>query len=124
MPSLIRQVQLCHARRRRRREEKGQDDDKPVMQRQLRVAKLILLHVHSLLVNGLVNKFPRKLIPGKQSVSRLLNNSDNRRSVFNVVLAMTSAKQQNCKHVYNIRCFLLSPCQRFIWGSEGRLQEP
>jgi hypothetical protein len=34
----------------------------------------ILLHVHPLLGNGLVNKFPRIQILGKQSVTRLCNN--------------------------------------------------
>jgi hypothetical protein len=51
-----------------------------------------MLHVHPLLDNGLVNKFPRRQILGKQSVAGLRNNSDNRRSVFNVVRAMPSAK--------------------------------
>jgi hypothetical protein len=67
---------------------------------------IILLHVHPLLGNGLVNKFPRRQILGKQSVARLRNNSDNGRNAFNVVRAMPSAKQQNCKHVYNNRYFL------------------
>jgi hypothetical protein len=66
-----------------------------------------MLHVHPLLGNGLVDKFQRRQILGKQSVARLRNNSDYRRSVFNVVRAMPSARQQNCKHVYNNRsCFL------------------
>jgi hypothetical protein len=60
---------------------------------------VVLLHVHPLLGRGLVNKFPRRQILGKQSVARLRNNSDNRRSVFSVVRAMPSAKQQNCKHI-------------------------
>jgi hypothetical protein len=56
--------------------------------------------------NGSVNKFPRRQILGKQSVARLRNNSDSR-SVFNVVRNMLSARQQNCKQVYNNRkCFL------------------
>jgi hypothetical protein len=67
---------------------------------------IILLHVHTYLCNGLVNKFPRRQILRKQSVARLRNNSDNRRSVFNVVRVMPSARQQNCKHVYNNRRFL------------------
>jgi hypothetical protein len=67
----------------------------------------ILLHVHSLLSNRLVNKFPRRQILGKQSVARLCNNTDNRRGIFSVVRPMPSARQQNCKHVYNNRrCFL------------------
>jgi hypothetical protein len=82
----------------------------------------ILLHVHPLLGNGLVNKFPRKQILGKQSVARLRNNSDNRRSVFIVVRAMPSVTQQNCKHIYNNGCFLWCPCRRFIVDSEGRWQ--
>jgi hypothetical protein len=82
---------------------------------------IILLHVHPLLGNGLVNKFPRSQIVSKQSVARLRNNP-NRRNVFNVVRAMPSAKQQNCKHFYYNRCFLWSPCGRFIWDSEGHLQ--
>jgi hypothetical protein len=60
---------------------------------------VILLHVHSLLGNGLVNKFPRRQILGKESVAKLHNNSDYGRSVFSVVRAMPNAKQQNCKHV-------------------------
>jgi hypothetical protein len=79
----------------------------------------VLLHVHPLLGNGLVNKFP---IVGKQSAASLRNNSDNIRSVFNVVCTMPSAKQKNCKHVYNNRCFLWGPCHRFIGENEGRLQ--
>jgi hypothetical protein len=35
---------------------------------------IILLHVHPLLGNGLVNKFPRRQILGKQSVGKLRNN--------------------------------------------------
>jgi hypothetical protein len=50
-----------------------------------------MLHVHPLLRNGLVNKFPRRQILGKQFIAGLRNNSDNR-SVFNVVRAMPSAK--------------------------------
>jgi hypothetical protein len=50
-----------------------------------------LLHVHSLLGNGLANEFPRRQILGKQSVARLRNNSDNK-SVFSVVRAISSAK--------------------------------
>jgi hypothetical protein len=42
--------------------------------------------------------------------------------VFNVVHAMPSAKQQNCKHIYNNRCFLWGPYQRFKGDSEVRLQ--
>jgi hypothetical protein len=52
----------------------------------------ILLHVYPLLGNGLVNKFPRRQILGKQSVAGLRNNYDNR-NVFNVVRAMPSARQ-------------------------------
>jgi hypothetical protein len=48
---------------------------------------------------------PRRQILSKQSVVRLLNNSDNRGSVFNMVCAMPSAKQKNCKHVYSNSCF-------------------
>jgi hypothetical protein len=66
-----------------------------------------LLHVHQLLGNGLVNKFPRRQILGKQFVARLRNNPDSRRSVFNVVRAMPSARQQNCEHVYNNRRYFL-----------------
>jgi hypothetical protein len=35
-----------------------------------------LLHVHPLLGNVLVNKFPRRQILGKQSVARLRNNKE------------------------------------------------
>jgi hypothetical protein len=75
-----------------------------------------------LLGNGLVNKFLRRQIRGKQPVARLHNNSDNRRSVFNVVRAMPSVKQQTSKHVYNNMCSLWCPCRRFIGDTEGRLQ--
>jgi hypothetical protein len=37
----------------------------------------LLLHVHPLLGNGLVNKFPRRQILGKQSVARSGNNRTN-----------------------------------------------
>jgi hypothetical protein len=36
--------------------------------------RILLLHVHPLLGNGLVNKFPRRQILGKQSVARSRNN--------------------------------------------------
>jgi hypothetical protein len=62
-------------------------------------------------------KVPAKTILDKQSVARLHNNS-NRRSVFNVVLAMPSTKQQNCKHVYDNRFLLRGPCRRFTGDSE------
>jgi hypothetical protein len=77
-----------------------------------------LLHVHTLLGNRLVNKFPPRQILGKQSGATLCN----RRSVFSGVRAVPSAKQQNCKHVYNNRCFLWGRCRSFIGDSEGRLQ--
>jgi hypothetical protein len=64
---------------------------------------------------------PGRQILGKKSVARLRNNSD-KRSVSKVVRAMPSAKQQNCKHVYNNRCFLWGSCRRFIGDSEDRLQ--
>jgi hypothetical protein len=35
---------------------------------------LIMLHMHPLLGNELVNEFPRRRILGKQSVARLRNN--------------------------------------------------
>jgi hypothetical protein len=76
-----------------------------IMGRGRNCLSIILLHVHPLLGNGLVNKFPRSQILAKQSVARLHNNSGNRRSVFNVVCAITSAKQQNCKHAQNNRCY-------------------
>jgi hypothetical protein len=34
----------------------------------------------------------------------------------------TVSKQRNRKHVYNNRCSLRGPCQRFIGDSEGCLQ--
>jgi hypothetical protein len=37
----------------------------------------IVLYVHPLLGNGLVNKFPRRQIFGKQSVARSRNNKTN-----------------------------------------------
>jgi hypothetical protein len=80
-------------------------DFKPVVNPEFRLMHS-WLHVHLLLGNGLVKKFPRRQILGKQSVARLRNNSDNRRSVVNVVRAMPSARQQNCRRVYNIRCFI------------------
>jgi hypothetical protein len=42
---------------------------------QSEVWSLILLHVHPLLGNGLINNFPRRQIIGKQSVVRLRNNT-------------------------------------------------
>jgi hypothetical protein len=54
-----------------------------------------MLHVHPLLGNESVIKFPRRQILGKQSVAWLRNNSDNQRSAFCAV----SANEQNCKHV-------------------------
>jgi hypothetical protein len=59
---------------------------------------------------------PRRQILRKESVDRLRNNSDNTRSIFNVVRAMLSARQQNCKHVYKNRCFL---CVVHAEGLEG-----
>jgi hypothetical protein len=44
---------------------------------------MLLLHVHPLLGNGLVNKFPRRQILGKQSVARSRNN---RTSVYSSLL--------------------------------------
>jgi hypothetical protein len=38
------------------------------------VPYLVLLHVHPLLGNVLVNKFPRTQILGKESIVRLRNN--------------------------------------------------
>jgi hypothetical protein len=50
---------------------------------------------------------PAREILGKQCVARLFNNAYSRRSVFSVVSAIPSARQQNCNHVYNNRsCFL------------------
>jgi hypothetical protein len=43
-------------------------------------------------------------------------------TIFSVISAKTSAKQQNCKHIYNNSCFLWGPCQRFIGESEAHLQ--
>jgi hypothetical protein len=42
--------------------------------RSMEISMLILLHVHPLLGNGLVNKFPRRQIPGKQSIAKSRNN--------------------------------------------------
>jgi hypothetical protein len=81
-----------------------------------------MLYVHPLLGNGLIKQFLRRQIIGKQSIARLRNNSDNRRSVFNMVHAMPSAKQQNYKHVYINRCFQWGLCRRFIGDTEGCLQ--
>jgi hypothetical protein len=99
----------------------------------------ILLHVHPMLGNGLVNNFPRRQILGKQSIawsrknktnvySSLLGNDQREWTdeiaimwlVFNVVDVMTSAKQQNCKHVYNNRCFqwrIVPKVRRGPWRS-------
>jgi hypothetical protein len=44
--------------------------------RENKIATIILLHVNPLLGNGLVNKFPRRQILGKQSVARLSNNKE------------------------------------------------
>jgi chorismate mutase len=66
----------------------------------------ILLHVHTLLDNGLVNKLLRRQIL-HSSVARLRNNSDSKRSVFSVIRAMFSARQENYKQGYNNgRCSL------------------
>jgi hypothetical protein len=83
---------------------------------------IISLHVHPFLGNWLVNKFPKRLILGKQYVVRLRNNSGKRRSAFYVVHSMPSAKQQNCKHVYNNRYFLGGPCRICVGVSVGHLQ--
>jgi hypothetical protein len=68
--------------------------------------------------NGLVNKFPRRQILGKQSVARLRNNSDNRKSVFNMVHAMPNSRQQKCKHVYNNRCSLCVSLPKVFRGQQ------
>jgi hypothetical protein len=68
------------------------------------------------------NKFPQRQILSKQSVAKLHNNSDNRISVFNVVHVTASSKQQNCKHIYNNKCFLWGLCWRFLGDSGGHLQ--
>jgi hypothetical protein len=63
--------------------------------------------LEAILGNGSLKKFPRRQMLGKQSIARLHNNTESRKSVFNVVRFMPSARQQNCKHVYNNRiCFL------------------
>jgi hypothetical protein len=41
------------------------------------VSVYMLLHVHPLLGNGVVNKFPRRQILGKESVARSRNNRTN-----------------------------------------------
>jgi hypothetical protein len=69
------------------------------------IKPLILLHVHPLLGNGLVNKFPRRQILGKQFVARLRNNR--RGCVFyagcaeqrwNNGVMQPVSKQRLCKH--------------------------
>jgi hypothetical protein len=85
------------------------------------VSLYILLHVHPLLGNELVNEFPRRQIFGKQSFARLHNNRGD--CVFYVVRAkqqyingvmQSVSKQRNCKHVYNNRCFPWGLCRVLI----------
>jgi hypothetical protein len=59
---------------------------------------------------------PRRHISGKQSVIRLRTNSDNRRNVFNVVHTIPIAKQQNCKHVCNNKCFVRGSVSKVYTG--------
>jgi hypothetical protein len=66
----------------------------------------ILLHVHSLLGNVLINKFPRREILGKQSVAMLRNNKEG--CVFYVVRATPNAvngpmnSQSDTWHVFSV----------------------
>jgi hypothetical protein len=51
-----------------------------------------------------------------QLVTRLHNNTDNRRRVFYVVRAMPIARQRICKHAFLIeeRCFLCGPFRGYV----------
>jgi hypothetical protein len=50
-----------------------------------------MLHVHPYLGNGLVNKFPRRQVLGKQSVARLCNN---RGMPVNILTATNTANSR------------------------------
>jgi hypothetical protein len=55
------------------------------------VLQQILLLVHPLVGNGLVNKFPRRQIFGKQSVARLRNN---RGTSVNILMATNTGNSK------------------------------
>jgi hypothetical protein len=85
---------------------------------------LILLHVHPLLGNVLVNEFPRR-----QSVARLRNNKGGcvvyvvrAKQQLNNGVMQSASKQRNCKHVYINRSSLWGLYRRFIGDTVGRLQ--
>jgi hypothetical protein len=82
---------------------------------------ILLLHVHPLLGNVLVNDFPQRQILDKQSVARLRSSRGGR--VFYVVRAkqqynkgvmQSVSKQWKSKHVYNNRCFPWCLCRVLI----------
>jgi hypothetical protein len=58
----------------------------------------ILLHVHPLLGNVLVNKFPRRQVLGKQSVARLRNNRGS--CVFHVRSNVTTVDSDHVTCVF------------------------
>jgi hypothetical protein len=84
------------------------------------VKLFILLHVHPLLGKVLVNKFLWRQILGKQSVARLRNNSDNRRSIFYIVRAATIAMQWFGKHVSTIEAVLSAWSMPKIYRGQWR----
>jgi hypothetical protein len=73
----------------------------------------VSLHVHPLLGNRLVNKFPRRQILGKQSVDRLRNN---RGGLFSMSSASRPAlvTEQWTRNLKRDTCVLWGPCREDI----------
>jgi hypothetical protein len=66
-----------------------------VREAKVKFKRTVLLYVHPMLGNVLVNKFPRRQILGKQSVARLHNNR------WGYVFYAVCAKQQRITGLYN-----------------------
>jgi hypothetical protein len=89
------------------RRESGYLEDSDIIRR------IILLHVHPLLGDVLINEFPRRQLLGKQSVARLRNNKGG--CIFYVVAPCPAlVTDQWTRSLTCDTCFLRCPCRGYI----------